>query len=274
MDKKEYTSKLLKTLGEVDDKFIVEALEDFKEKPSGRAKVSSIARYKPVIISLVAAALFLIVLGPVRSIFFRSGSSSSSAPKRNEQQTSEAMAQVDGALSDETSAGVDDRYLGTNGRVYNYSSEEEIVDEMAPEAPAGAEAAVDITTAIAEAASLEELAAVTGTDINVPEQAGESVSRRYFAYELGISEVQYFDADGNLILTIRKAPSEYEDISGLNVCYSVVYKVDVDGLENVRLFGDSREFSAASWNLDGCTYFVNGEPMSSDEMISLIGSIS
>lgn len=271
MDKKEYSSKLLKTLGEVDDKYIVEALEDFKEKPSGRAKVSSIAKYKPVIISLVAAALFLIVLGPVRSIFF---SSASSAPKRNEQQTSEAMAQVDGALSDETSAGLDDQYLGTNGRVYNYSSEEEIVDEMAPEAPAGAEAEVDITTAIAEAASLEELAAVTGTDINVPEQAGESVSRRYFAYNLGISEVQYFDADGNLILTIRKAPCEYDDISGLNVCYSVVYKVDVDGLENVRLFGDSREFSAASWNLDGCTYFVNGEPMSSDEMISLISSIS
>ena len=61
---------------------------------------------------------------------------------------------------------------------------------------------------------------------------------------------------------------------GIDTEGAVVYKVDVDGLENVRLFGDSREFSAASWNLDGCTYFVNGEPMSSDEMISLISSIS
>ncbi|MBP5180315.1 MAG: hypothetical protein J6127_03395 [Clostridiales bacterium] len=272
MDKKVNASQLLRSLSEVDDIYINEAMTELNEPvklKSGmnRAKVTRI-------MGIVAAAAVVLVTS---YLLLRSFGKNSNTMQTTDAPVAEAeMAAGDlrerngsASFSAEAASGAEPEEAEemTDGLTYDATPAENLeVDMVVP-------FDVDITNPVEEYDSLDELSSATGVDISVPDQVGSSVERRFFAYDLRIIEVRYLDDEGNVVCAIRKAEDLYVDISGDNECVSEILKLDLEGLDNVRVYGGTDRFTAARWTSDGNSYSIVCEPLSEADITELILSV-
>lgn len=268
MDKRVNATRLLRTMSEVDDKYIEEALEISASK---RAVVTPLRRYSGVI-AIVAALLLLIGGGlfgfnryinkaknasytvPAHNhavddpnLFFASGAAPASAERSADTATA-----ADETIAEALSI---DGEVVTGGVVnYDYS----------------------IANPVTEYTSLDDLEDRCGFDFVVPDSVNGSTSCVYNFYDVeeGLAEVRYLDDDGNVICTIRKSPVE-ADISGCYDCFSITEKVDVDGLDNVMLSGNASGFGLATWMQGDYSYSIRlDETVSGDALLDLISQVS
>lgn len=276
MDKKIDAERLLRALGDVDDKYIEEAMVDTSAR---KAAVTPLRRYSGII-AAVAAALLLIVGGSVLMKYMNS-SRSTEAESAHENATVAADTQNVSMVRSNTA----NEEMSADS--YYYDGEVPGAAQETCSAISGGELLEDDIFARDSATydnlqivymSLEDLNDVLTFDFDVPVTVGESVSCLYLnhVYESGsnIAEVQYLDEDGNVICTIRKAQGS-RNISGCEECYSVEQRVDVDGVGTVILSGNNRGFEVAFWTNGGYTFSVTTEnPISEEAMLEIVSQVS
>ena len=275
MDKKIDAARLLRAMGDVDDKYIEESLAT--SAPAKRAVTTSLRRYSGVI-AAVAAALLLVIVG-VGIMKYMSTARSASAE----------VAPHNGAVEV-----VNERIntYGFNGSTAEQASEENMqVDGV--EEPGAAETTVAYSVSGGDLSlrdsdtgeymnfvfdSLDDLEEAAQLDFDVPESVDGSVSCTYIncVYDNGmnIAEVNYLDEEGNIICTIRKAFVQ-RNISGCVDCYSIEDRVEVDGLGSVNLLGNNSGYQVAYWIHGGYSYSVTTvEILSEDAMLELVSHVS
>ena len=272
MDKKLDAARLLRAMGDVDDKYIEEALE--VSAPAKRAAITTLRRYSGLI-GAVAAALLLVAAGGVLFKTLGSAQSASEAvPAHN--------------------AVVDSENAELNMYSYNAISGDQATDGevlsggMDPAAPAEAVEGEEGDLLTRDAStydslsfayqSLDDLEEAAGYDFNAPETVEGSTSCMYINSvnedSDNIAEIQYIDEDDNIICTIRKAPGS-RNISGCIDCYSIEERVETEDGRTVTLSGSQRGYAQAVWTDGGYSYAIVTEDLISEQaMLGLISQVS
>ena len=279
MAKNDKAARLLRSLSEVDDKYIEEAME---VKSGRKAVTTSLRRNSGIISALVAAALLLVVGGTIFGVLSNRRDTTRMESADMEYADTRDIAahnvEVDAEIQNAVSL---DTRSGGNDEEAPAAAAEEVIEYDAPadeqSESLGADTyTVQIVNPMTEADDLDALTGMTGIPFDVPESVEGSAYCRYYCYDLGgyyMNEVMYFNEDDECILTIRKAPGE--EIGGVYVCYAVIHKVDVPGIGSVSLSGNGEEFGLARWNDGEYAYSIHSESMiSEDDMLGLVGQIS
>ena len=277
MDKRIDAERLLRAMGDVDDKFIEEAMVDTSAR---KAVVTPLRRYSGVI-AAVAAALLLIVGGSVLMKYMNS-SRSTEAESADDSQTVAAYDRDMSIIRSNTAS----EEMAADSYCYDVEVPGAAVETYSAAVAGGELTEGDLYLSDSTTydnlqlvyMSLEDLNDALTFDFDVPETVGESVSCLYLnrVYESGsnIAEVQYLDEDGNVICTIRKAQGS-RNISGCEECYSVEQRVEVDGVGTVILSGNNRGFEVAFWTNGGYTFSVTTEnPISEEAMLEIVSQVS
>ncbi|MBQ7274591.1 MAG: hypothetical protein IJR15_03955 [Clostridiales bacterium] len=273
MDKKVNATRLLRAIGEVDDKYIEEAMET--AAPAKRAVTTSLRRYGGLI-AAVAAAVLLLIAGNAIIRFL-------GAARSAEAESATHNATV--AAADENIRVYDHNAItgGEAAAQPNQGAEE--VDAMSMETEAAGAEEGDLCVRDADTYdcltfvfdSLDDLEESAQLDFDAPESVDGSASCTYinYVYENGtnIAEIQYLDENGNPICAIRKAFVQ-RNISGCGDCYSIHDRVEADGIGSVNLLGNNSGYQVAYWTHGGYSYSVTTvEILSEDAMLELVSQV-
>ena len=273
MDKKVNATRLLRAIGEVDDKYIEEAMET--AAPAKRAVTTSLRRYGGLI-AAVAAAVLLLIAGNAIIRFLGSARSADAVP---------AAHNATVAAADENIRVYDHNAISGGEAAAQPNQGAEEVDAMSMETEAAEVEEGDLCVRDSDTYdclpfifdSLDDLEESAQLDFDVPESVGGSVSCTYlnYVYENGtnIAEIQYLDENGNPICAIRKAFVQ-RNISGSGDCYSVYDRVEADGIGSVNLLGNNSGYQVAYWTHGGYSYSVTTvEILSEDAMLELVSQV-
>ena len=269
-------NRLLRAIGDIDDKYITEILS---EDAKGKQNVVKVPfNQRPVIRNmkyyLPAAAAILIVVAVVKSgVFTQMGATSSggnaaadcapqadSAPTAACETANEPMMeydiadiQADGMVSEGT----------TNGK----EAESASANYLGPELLDGE---VSMINPFIDCRTLEEAEKIAGFEFNVPEDLEPDLDAEYRALEGSLIEVIYYDR-GEEIYRIRKGTAS--DVSGDYNDYSVAVCVDsVTWAGELKGYKDGLTNCAVWTDMDGFGYSLttSAAPIKTDRVCEII----
>lgn len=277
MDKKIDANRLLRALGDVDDKYIDESI-GAENSGRSRAVTTSLRKYSGII-GAVAAALLLLAAGS--ALFGIFGSNQSRTTAEGVRPHSSEVNTVDGEISMYIDGQAEQAREGNQ----SYSGVAPAAEPEATEAAAeaveddlsfGGDSSCSSCESITEVSDIDALSEMAGFDITVPDSVSGSTSCEYYYCEtaVNIAEIRYLDEDGNVICTVRKALSD-ENISGCTECFSVTHKIDVEGLDNVSISGNGQTYGLAVWMQGDYSYSILLDDMVTEqEMLDLISQVN
>ena len=269
MSKEDEAKRLLRAIGDVDERFIAEAMEE-KPRSSKRAAVTVLRQYRGLIITAAAAVIILLAGSIVLKVMNTHSNTATETYSHF----------VDGMNEDSI------RHYSADAEVYSDIPTEEAAcaeeaaydngqapnEEETDQCLSGSASGPIVRNRVSE----EELSDNYGITVSVPDSINGSVDRQFYYMEDQDSrcvEVVYTDADDNEVCTVRRTEGSADLVSS-DACYSVINKINIDGLENVRLFGDGQTFGFAEWASGEYRYSVSTVALSEDELIELISLIS
>ncbi len=113
---------------------------------------------------------------------------------------------------------------------------------------------------------------LTGYPLTVPESFMESRKTELFVYNGQMTEVNYVDRKGEIVLTVRKAPGD-EDISGNYNEYDKTDRIEAGGTV-YTLKGNKGMINLVLFTRDGYSYSVDCAPgMTIEEALELAHEI-
>ena len=311
-DRKSGAAKLLRAISDVDDSYIEEAISDVvssaRSAPRRKASVSPIPDdantgrpgrgfVTPLYLRPsfwgTAAAVALVLLMSVGLIRFFARkdhydylSKETYAEAAMEQ---DSLSVRTNDIATGAAAVIDDEYdsaVAEEAYEEEYEEaipEEAIEEESIEEKPESGEATgdpsiggneeINLVNPMTEAEDIDELCALSGFEFDVPEVVNGSSSRRLFYYNTGIAEAQYYDASGQKICSIRKAPSDGEDITGVYNSFSQEVALDVDGTEGLRIFGNGDRYQLAVWERDDYSFAVITDAVYMATLADIVASV-
>ena len=269
-------NRLLRAIGDIDDKYITEILS---EDAKGKQNVVKVPfNQRPVIRNmkyyLPAAAAILIVVAVVKSGVFTQMGATSSGGNSADSAAPQAMYDASPVAEDaycEPEAVCDSVASETNGDSMsgsaNMKDDEGSVSYLGPEL---AEVEVDMINPFTDCRTLEEAEKIAGFEFNVPEDLEPDLEAEYRALEGKLIEVIYYDR-GEEIYRIRKGTES--DVSGDYNDYSVAVCVDAstwagelkgykDGLTNCAVWTDMDGF--------GYSLTTSAAPIKTDRVCEII----
>ncbi|MBR1797322.1 MAG: hypothetical protein IJ757_04845 [Clostridiales bacterium] len=289
MDKNENAYKLLRALGEVDEKYIEESMVEPKA-----VKVTPLNHRSIIALRWAAAAVVLITSSLLLLKIFVTDTSKTVNTSNDHAMMQEEAAAINddaysGAVSDSNNS------YGAAENSYDAAPEEDyLVIETAAEgsvaettaATAAAEEATDNGEAGApsdvqdrsvdriDVDSIDELVNMAGFEFIVPDEVNGSSERQYGFYENGIAEVTYLDVSGETICTVRKGP-ENVNVFVNDCCFSQARKIDIeDGPQNVLISGNGQTWQLAIWSYNGNSYAVTTVAVDMDTMTNIVAAVS
>ncbi len=279
---------LFRAIGEIDEKFVSEILEEdasnvsviksfdaAKAATSAKKKASGAKKFMMYYLPAVAGLLICAVI--VKSFMTSKNSSAgndaaecATAPMSDEIQTegacydaafdSEAVANMEEAASDyDDMASATSADKPDNGATFGMEDEESMFIDGMP-------------NPFADCETLEEACEIAGVDLVIPDDFGFGFTRIYRAMEGRMIEVIFMDGDTEVYRIRKGLTSKFgEDISGDYNEYSVSTNIDSANYA-ATLSGNTEDMiSLAVWNDDTYSYSVTfEEPV---PMVSAIGII-
>jgi hypothetical protein len=269
-------NKLLRAIGDIDDKYITEILS---EDAKGKQNVVKVPfNQRPVIkymkYYLPAAAALLIVVACIKSGVFTGLGATSSGGNYAADTAPQAMYEASPTAEDaycEPNAVCDSATSETNGASMsestNMKDDEGSVSYLGPELE---EAEVDMINPFIDCNTLEEAENIAGFEFNVPDDLEPDLDAKYRALEGKLIEVIYYDR-GEEIYRIRKGTER--DVSGDYNEYSVSVCVDAatwagelkgykEGLTNCAVWTDEKGF--------GYSLTTEAAPIKTDRVCEII----
>jgi len=249
-------NRLLRAIGDIDDKYITEILSEDAQGKQNVVKVPF--NQRPVIKNmkyyLPAAAALLMVVACIKSGLFSNMGATSSGGNSADSAAPQAMYDASPTASEaycEPEAVCDSAASETNGASMsestNMKDDEGSVSYLGPEL---AEDEIDMINPFIDCNTLEEAENIAGFEFNVPDDLEPDLEAQYRALEGKLIEVIYFDR-GEEIYRIRKGTES--DVSGDCNDYSVAVCVDAstwagelkgykEGLTNCAVWTDEDGF--------------------------------
>ena len=248
-------NRLLRAIGDIDDKYITEILSEDAQGKQNVVKVPF--NQRPVIRNmkyyLPAAAALLIVVACIKSGVF-SGMGATSSGGNNAADASPQTAYSPTASADEAACEPMmecDSAMQTDGMISEAASNDKTdngsVNYLGPDL---SEAEVDMINPFTDCGSLAEAERIAGFEFDVPDDLEPDLEAVYRAMDGKLIEVIYFDR-GEEIYRIRKGTAR--DVSGDYNEYSVSVCVDAatwagelkgykEGLTNCAVWTDEDGF--------------------------------
>jgi len=260
----EKETKLLRVMGDVDEKYIEEASGE-----TAPAKITHLG-LKLLAPSIAAAAALVIGVTVLYNVA-SSGKSTDTAgvDEARVEVATEAALVEDGV----NSMMLYDAEMYTDAVEAEAEEENEVASE---EADVYEEAEGDIAMAVnpmTEVTSLEEARELSGISLEAPEKFGDSEDILYFVYSTGLVEVQYLGEDGYEIYYVRKAPGS-EDISGDYNVYTETDTVNAGSYDNVSISGREDGWYLATWTDGGSSFAVGSRvPLTLEQITELVAEV-
>ena len=276
----EQAERLLRALGEIDDRFLMEAMApEEAEEYSGQTQTQQnqpqsdvrpeaqpaeertrtpgrrrLRRYSAWALT-AAACLTVVVIGRFVSVNQVSTEKEQPTAIVKEEQAEEAVrdagsAEADGEiLKAEDSAAPAASDSAVQEEAQMEAAEDSAQEAEAPEAAsntAGASALVTMPNPFVETKTLEEACKKAGFSLTLPKE--EEPCEKIFRVMPGqMIEVIYLAEDSRELLRIRKGKDMSEDISGVYEKYAVSEVLDPDGM-NIAVSGDKEDsWEVACW---------------------------
>ena len=276
----EQAERLLRALGEIDDRFLMEAMApEEAEEYSGQTQTQQnqpqsdvrpeaqpaeertrtpgrrrLRRYSAWALT-AAACLTVVVIGRFVSVNQVSTEKEQPTAIVKEEQAEEAVrdagsAEADGEiLKAEDSAAPAASDSAVQEEAQMEAAEDSAQEAEAPEAAsntAGASALVTMPNPFVETKTLEEACKKAGFSLTLPKE--EEPCEKVFRVMPGqMIEVIYLAEDSRELLRIRKGKDMSEDISGVYEKYAVSEVLDPDGM-NIAVSGDKEDsWEVACW---------------------------
>ncbi len=253
-------TKLLRAMSEIDDKYVVEILDEDKNRSSAtvrKKKKGTVVRYIPYAIPAAAAVLIIFAVSRMGNLSSGTMMSESNAPAA----ASDSAAVNYEAATDDYSAPMNSYHnekdsdaasMDNAAGVSAYESETLTMEEAET-------ASVQIANPFIDCDDPDEAAGVAGFELRVPDDLIPGAGRMINAVENEMIQVIYFDGEEydpeKEILRIRKAPGNI-DVSGDTTSYAYEKTEVIEGLK-VLVRGDSADrISVATWEYDGFSYAV------------------
>ena len=269
-------NKLLRAIGDIDDKYITEILSEDAEGKQNVVKVPFGQR--PIIRNmkyyLPAAAALLIVVACIKSGVFSGFGGASSSGTSADTAAPQAAYEASPAAADnycDSAAEIDYDTKESEGMTSSETAQGSVEQgSVNYVGPTLSEAEVDMINPFIDCRNLREAEEIAGFEFNVPEDLEPDLQAVYRAIDGKLIEVIYFDG-GEEIYRIRKGTDR--DVSGDYNDYSVSMCVDSaawaaelkgykDGLTNCAVWTDE----------DGYGYSLTTEaaPIRTDRVIEII----
>ncbi|MBO4609657.1 MAG: hypothetical protein J5696_07260 [Lachnospiraceae bacterium] len=268
-------NRLLRAIGDIDDKYITEILSEDAQGKQNVVKVPF--NQRPVIRNmkyyLPAAAALLIVVACIKSGVF-SGMGATSSGGNNAADASPQAAYSPTASADEAACEPMmecDSAMQTDGMISEAASNDKTdngsVNYLGPDL---SEAEVDMINPFTDCGSLAEAERIAGFEFDVPDDLEPDLEAVYRAMDGKLIEVIYFDR-GEEIYRIRKGTAR--DVSGDYNEYSVSVCVDAatwagelkgykEGLTNCAVWTDEDGF--------GYSLTTGAAPIKTDRVCEII----
>ena len=275
MANKDQAERLLRAMGDVNDIYLEDLLDESSSRKAVLTPLQSQRRAR--IISIAAAAV--IVCGMTALVMINmSKQNTTETARHNDAREEIAELGLDNMnIMDNHSVRSADTY--TYGEATTAAGAEAGADSctdycIAPEEVTEDEECIDKVADVTEASDIDDLVSLAGFDFVVPESVSDSTDCAFFFYGDGIAEVQYYDNDGNLLCTIRKAEGYLNDISGTGMLSTDSETVTV-GDHTVNVLTDDDGHMVVFWMYHGYTYsFVPEEAMAEDDLTAVLEGIS
>ncbi len=270
-------NKLLRAIGDIDDKYITEILSEDAEGKQNVVKVPF--NQRPIIKNmkyyLPAAAAFLMVVACIKSGLFSNMGAASSGGNTADSAAPQAMYDVSPVAEDayyESEAVCDSTASETNGASMSEAANSKDDNSSVNYAnPTLSEDAVDMINPFIECRTLEEAEEIAGFEFNVPDDLEPDLEAQYRALEGKLIEVIYFDR-GEEIYRIRKGTES--DVSGDYNDYSVSVCVDASTWAGELKGYKEGLTNCAVWTGDdgfGYSLTTAAAPIKTDRVCEIIG---
>ncbi|MBO7530743.1 MAG: hypothetical protein J6T50_02940 [Lachnospiraceae bacterium] len=271
-------NKLLRAIGDIDDKYIKEILSEDAEGKQNVVKVPF--NQRPIIRNmkyyLPAAAALLIVVACIKSGVFSGFGATSSSGNAADSATADyaPQAMYEASTAEEAdyepNVSLDMSSAESAGEAVGGADNKDDNSSVNYANPTLSEDAVDMINPFIDCRTLEEAEEIAGFEFNVPDDLEPDLQAEYRALEGILIEVIYYDR-GEEIYRIRKGTES--DVSGDYNDYSVSVCVDAstwagelkgykEGLTNCAVWTD----------MDGFGYSLTTEaaPIKTDRVIEII----
>ncbi len=270
-------NKLLRAIGDIDDKYITEILSEDAQGKQNVVKVPF--NQRPIIKNmkyyLPAAAALLMVVACIKSGLFSNMGATSSGGNSADSAAPQAMYDASPAAEEayrEPDAVCDSAASETNGASMsesaNMKDDEGSVSYLGPELE---EAEIDMINPFIDCRTLEEAEEIAGFEFNVPDDLEPDLEAQYRALEGKLIEVIYFDR-GEEIYRIRKGTES--DVSGDYNDYSVSVCVDASTWAGELKGYKEGLTNCAVWTGDdgfGYSLTTAAAPIKTDRVCEIIG---
>ena len=269
-------NRLLRAIGDIDDKYITEILSEDAQGKQNVVKVPF--NQRPVIKNmkyyLPAAAAILMVVACIKSGLFSNMGATSSGGNSADSAAPQAMYDASPTASDayyESEAVCDSTASETNGASMSEAANSKDDNSSVNYAnPTLSEDVTDMINPFIDCRTLEEAEEIAGFEFNVPDDLEPDLEAEYRALEGILIEVIYYDR-GEEIYRIRKGTES--DVSGDYKEYSVSVCVDAatwagelkgykEGLTNCAVWTDEDGF--------GYSLTTGAAPIKTDRVCEII----
>lgn len=269
-------NKLLRAIGDIDDKYITEILSEDAEGKQNVLKVPF--NQRPIIKNmkyyLPAAAAFLMVVACIKSGLFSNMGATSSGGNSADSAAPQAMYDASPVAEDayyESEAVCDSTASETNGASMSESANTKDDEGSASyPGPEAADVEADMINPFIECRTLEEAEEIAGFEFNVPDDLEPDLEAEYRALEGKLIEVIYYDR-GEEIYRIRKGTES--DVSGDYNDYSVAVCVDASNWAGELKGYEEGLTNCAVWtDMEGFGYSLTTEaaPIKTDRVCEII----
>ena len=259
-------TELLRAMSEIDDKYIVEILDEDKNGSASRVKKknkAAVVRFLPYAVPAAAAVLIVFAVSRMGSMSSGTQMAESAAPAPVYEEAAAASDSGPMEAADYSSSDKSDSYSAETSGIMASGSLEAAAECDAENMDEAAEGDRNELSQIAnpfrECADLDEAAGVAGFDLNLPDDLIPGSGRMISALQDEMIQVIFFNGDDHdpseEILRIRKAAGD-RDITGDHEDHAYEDILDISGYE-VTVRGESSDnISTALWKNDGYTYAV------------------
>ncbi|OON85864.1 hypothetical protein BXO88_10530 [Oribacterium sp. C9] len=264
----EKEKKLLKAIGDIDEKFIEEA------KPEKVVRIAAKRSWKPLGI-MAAAAVIILGLGvfmkmnvndKTAAMMAPAGAEEAAAPNISANGSDEAAQEK----SYDTLSGNSEQNTGNEqipveaaegeahepANIRAFSAEEDApgAEEKSAVADNGVQSRMMIANPWKDSDSLSEAKADAGFDMTIPENVNSFIPKIYRSIKNEMLEIIYCDADDQEVFRIRKAPGT-EDISGDYNVYENEKDISA-GDKTIHIKENGTDVFVASWEKDNFSFAV------------------
>ncbi len=269
-------NKLLRAIGDIDDKYITEILS---EDAKGSVKTDKIPLSRRSVIKymkyyLPAAAALLIVVACIKTGVFSGFGSASSSGNSADTAAPQVAYDASPAAADnycDSAAEIDYDAKESEGMTSSETAQGSVEQgSVNYVGPTLSEAEVDMINPFIDCRNLREAEEIAGFEFNVPEDLEPDLQAVYRAIDGKLIEVIYFDG-GEEIYRIRKGTDR--DVSGDYNDYSVSMCVDsVNWAAELKGYKDGLTNCAVWTDEDGYGYSLTTEaaPIKTDRVIEII----